>query len=310
MQEFHTRVVRGLNWLVQRWVLSLSNRWLHASTRCLTTFFPDDVFLVSFMRSGNTWVRFLVGNLISQGEPVTFANLERVLPEIYLHSNRMLSLYPRPRIIKSHDTFDPRYPRVIYLVRDPRDVAVSLYSFWRKKEWISVDYPIEEFVDRFVKGELSFSHSWAENVASWLATRYNTDRFLLVRYEDILADPSTWLGQIAAFLGMTPSEDKLTRAIEHSSADYMRVLESKEGEKWKVIEGTRRDIPFVGTATSGGWKTSLPEACVRTIELAWGPVMKLIGYELTIEVSAKHPAVLLEVLSTPSGKGRSVVSRL
>src|SRR5258708_8153953 len=92
------------------------------------TVFPDDIFLVSYPRSGNTWARFLLGNLIYQDDPITFSNLESRIPEIYFNRDRFLRELPRPRMLKSHECFQPHYPRVIYIVRDPRDVAGSLVS--------------------------------------------------------------------------------------------------------------------------------------------------------------------------------------
>src|SRR6516165_5909237 len=91
------------------------------------TVFPDDAFIVSYPRSGNTWTRFLIGNLIYQDDPVTFANIEARIPEIYFNPDHVMRGLARPRILKSHECFDPRYRRVIYIVRDPRDVAVSFY---------------------------------------------------------------------------------------------------------------------------------------------------------------------------------------
>src|SRR5438445_13689385 len=87
------------------------------------TVFPNDVFLVSYLRSGSTWTRFLFGNLIHTHEPVTFTNVDRMVPSIYTLPDRKLRSLPR--VMKSHECFDPRYRRVIHLVRDPRDVAVS-----------------------------------------------------------------------------------------------------------------------------------------------------------------------------------------
>jgi hypothetical protein len=63
------------------------------------TVFSDDVFLVSYPRSGNTWTRFLLGNLIYQDEPVTFANIESRIPEIYFNPDHKMRKLPRPRII-------------------------------------------------------------------------------------------------------------------------------------------------------------------------------------------------------------------
>src|SRR5580658_693434 len=71
------------------------------------TAFPDDIFLVSYPRSGNTWTRFLLGNLIYQDDPVTFSNIESRIPEIYFNYDRFLRQLPRPRMLKSHECFQP-----------------------------------------------------------------------------------------------------------------------------------------------------------------------------------------------------------
>ena len=106
-------------------------------------------------------------------------------------SSRYLKRIPRPRIIKSHEYFDPRYKKVIYIVRDPRDVALSYYDFCAE---ISADRrPVSRsrrFVSDFVGGRLSSVDwgTWGENVASWFYTRSGRPNFLLLRYEDMLAD--------------------------------------------------------------------------------------------------------------------------
>lgn len=252
------------------------------------TVFPDDVFLVSYPRSGNTWTRFLLGNLIDQKDPVRFSNVESRIPEIYFNRDRFLRQLPRPRMIKSHECFQPHYPRVIYIVRDPRDVAVSFYHHNVKARNISDDYPIASFVPRFIAGEFDRKFgSWRDNVLSWTVVRRDDPRFLMLRYEDMKRDPVAVLTSVVAFLErcsfreINSSSDALQRAVELSTPERMRTLEKEDAGRWILTKGTRGDKPFVRSATSGGWKSQLDQESVAAIESAWGDLMQGLGYELT-----------------------------
>jgi predicted ATP-grasp superfamily ATP-dependent carboligase len=249
------------------------------------TVFPDDIFLVSYPRSGNTWARFLIGNLVHQDEKVTFTNVESRIPEIYLFPDRVLRRLPHPRILKSHECFDPRYKRVIYIVRDPRDVAISYYHYAIKLRWIDQGYPIEEFVPRFVAAEFDirakWAASWSDHVMSWVSMRNESDGFLLLRYEDMIQNTEHELSRVACFLNFKPTTERLTRAVQLSSADHMRELEKKGAHEWQLTKKTRQDEPFVRTAGSGDWRGSLSPSAVAEIEDAWGPTMQAFGYTLS-----------------------------
>jgi hypothetical protein len=261
------------------------------------TMFPDDVFLTSYPRSGNTWTRFLIGNLVYQNEPVTFLTVERLVPDMYKSSDRVLRNLPRPRIVKSHECFDPRYRKVIYIVRDPRDVAVSNYHWELKLRSVRDGFPIEDFVPRWMEPEFwPRIGSWGDHVTSWLSTRQGKKGFLLLRYEDLKKDPQRALAQVAEFLGIEPSRERLDRAVELSSADNMRKLEKQESAQWVATTLTRQDKPFVRSATSGGWKAVLPEQTVAYIEKHWGHLMRSLGYELVTDGSS------LEMETTHSEK--------
>ncbi len=270
---------------------------------------PDDVFLVSFPKSGNTWTRFLVGNLIHQDDRVSFVNIEHVVPDIAGLSRKEFRLIPRPRVIKSHDCFDPRYRRVIYLVRDPRDVAVSSYYYAKKMKNVPDSTSIHAYItEDFMRGG-NYNGNWAENVGSWLINAENAacfcapdhkgkhasgwaepqlDRlgarghgreFLLVRYEDLLRDTEGGLVRIARFLGMEPKPDRIRRAVERSSADRMRKLEVAQSTEWATTRNSRTDIQFVREATSGQWQHRLAPESVAAIESAWGYLMEMLGYQ-------------------------------
>jgi hypothetical protein len=244
--------------------------------------YRDDTFVVSYPRSGNTWTRFLIANLVHPNREVTFTNIEALIPDTSSQSNRALKRTPRPRIIKTHEYFDHRYPKTIYIVRDPRDVALSYYDFQRKYRQIEDKFPLERYVDDFVKGRLISRDwgTWGENVASWIYTRGKRPDFLLLRYEDMMKDTTHELTRIARFLGIDPVPSRLEQAIERSSADRMRTLEKLEEDNWVATKKHRKDIPFVRVAKSGGWRTALPEASAQLIEEAWGDIMTAVGYEL------------------------------
>jgi len=242
--------------------------------------YPDDTFIIAYPRSGSTWSRFLVSNLLHPDIEVSFANIDELLPATSSRSRRALKRMPRPRIIKSHNYFDHRYRNVIYIVRDPRDVVLSEYRFILKGRGIEDNYPIDAFVARFLKGEVSTYGSWKQNVGTWIAARGGSERFLLLRYEDLVAKTAIELSKIAIFLGIETTPERLTQATERSSAENLRSLEKTQGDAWVVTKGRRTDVPFVGRATSGVWKSTWSEACIAQIEKVWGPLMSSLGYEL------------------------------
>src|SRR5205807_6176262 len=130
---------------------------------------PDDIFIVSFFKSGNTWARFLLSNLLNPRASNSLEKIERMSPDTYQFRYDDFCKLQRPRLIKSHECFDPRYRRVIYIVRDPRDVAISLYHFLRKRRAIDDGVPLATYASEwFIRGTGS-GVTWREHVGSWIA---------------------------------------------------------------------------------------------------------------------------------------------
>jgi hypothetical protein len=129
--------------------------------------FPDETFLVSYPRSGNICTRFLVANLVYPEKRPDFSNLNALVPDPEALSKRSLSRLSRPRILKSHQYFDPRYQRVICIVRDPRDVVLSTYHFQIKRGVIGEGMPVDDFVTRFLDNRLAHSYQPGAEVAKF-----------------------------------------------------------------------------------------------------------------------------------------------
>jgi hypothetical protein len=152
----------------------------------------DDILLASYPQSGDAWTRFLIANLIHPDGDVTSGNVHKLVLDFDLSLKRDFDRAPRPRIIQSHNSFDPRYRRVIYVVRDPREVA---------EPFSTDDYG-----------------SWGENAGSWVATRAHDPGFFLLRYEDLLGDTTRELMRLATFLGLAASPETIAHAIRRSSS--------------------------------------------------------------------------------------------
>lgn len=260
----------------------------------------DDVFLVSFPKSGNTWTRFLIANLAHPNERVDFSTIHRLVPDPFVTSKRDFDRMSRPRIIKSHECFEPRYPKAMYIVRDPRDVVISQYHYHRKCNKIEDGYPMEKFVARFLAGETCPHGSWGESVTTWLTSRHNDPRFLLLRYEDMVADPRRELARVATFLNIPADAERISRAVERSAADRMRKLEKVQSDQSSLTKDSRKDLPFVRAAKSGGWRSELPEHLAGQIEAKWGHIMTFLNYPLvTREAAGVEPELASFMPSGP-----------
>ena len=230
-----------------------------------------DVFLASYPRSGNTWIRFILTALMKPNESLTRELVRRTIPDIYTDSPGYIAKVPRPRILKSHEYFDPRYRRVIYLVRDPRDVAASYFHFYKTTDSYRAGMTIEEFVGGMVAGSLDNFGTWREHVNSWLATRGSSDDFLLVKYEDLRADPYGQSELVVQFIGLPWTPDALRKAVEATTFQQMTRIASRD------ISPERREL-LARRGTPGGWKDEVPTACSELIASEFADAMAPLGY--------------------------------
>ncbi len=124
---------------------------------------------------------------------------------------------------------------MIYIVRDPRDVALSEYDLLRKYRHIEDRYARERFIGDFVAGTGPLISAgwgtWGENVASWAFARGARPGFLLLQYEDLKARPEHELRRIAEFLGIDATPELVQTALDRSSADRMREMEKTQDQR-------------------------------------------------------------------------------
>jgi hypothetical protein len=233
----------------------------------------EDVFLVSFPKSGNTWTRFLITGvqlwLETQGraEP-NFYNIHSFVPDI--HIQRISGWRPAgilPRIIKSHREFTTNYRRVIYVVRDVRDVVISRFHFANQRKTV---YP--EF-DPFLRDRRFGAEAWVRHVNSWLTSAtHDQGRLMIVRYEDLLLDPVLQMTRMATFMNVTLPEEAVEWAAKMAGRERLQSLENTYGRPRPA------PVLFVRKGTKGQWKEELSEDQLAYLQRVAGDAMSTAGY--------------------------------
>jgi len=254
----------------------LINKLFNKPARNNVTVFDDDTFLISYPRSGNTWIRFLLGSIIHKTD-VNWKNMEEYVPDIYRNTNKQLKNVPRPRILKSHHPYDYRYPKVIYIVRDVRNVFLSYYKFKMKMNGYSQS--IEEFYYDFVHGTLDDFGSWGDNVNSWLdKSECVKGGFLLLKYEDMRSNTIMEVQKILKFLGINRTEDEIIGCIDNASLKKMRSAEKKVSKDIELFKSSDQSIPFVGSGLITPQYDEKTEVLMHKLENIYSITLNSLGY--------------------------------
>lgn len=194
----------------------------------------SDVVVVSQAKSGRTWLAAMMSHVYHQACGVDerliirFDNFHRINPEIprifFTHDNRKS---PDMAPLAAAERYANK--KVILLVRDPRDVAVS--AFFHSRRNLSKrptgpngsgDVGTDDIYD-YVTGTLpliiNFLKRWDENLS-------DIEQSLVVRYEDLRADPSAELAGIMDFTGGDFSPEIIEKAVDFASFEKLRTKEA------------------------------------------------------------------------------------
>jgi len=259
----------------------------------------SDVFLGSYPRSGSTWLRFTLREILT-GEPSDFQNVNLTLCGPGSHTYAPALLPEGGRFLSTHESYRVEYKKAVYLVRDVRDIVNS--EFWYEKERGFGMPHFDDYLQRMLQGRRKLG-SWHQHVHSWIDSAVaHTGNLLLLRYEDMRSDPEQAFVKLLQFLNMPVDLPRLRCAIENNSIAKMR---AKEDQLHTAPPVPFRERPhvysaeegrFVRTGTVGGWRDKLTNEQVRLIEHYAGAILFRLGYALTSvdsrlpDLTAKHSA--------------------
>ncbi|MEX0922336.1 MAG: sulfotransferase domain-containing protein [Rhodovibrionaceae bacterium] len=256
------------------------------------------IWLASFPKSGNTWMRALLHNLLrnperptpineidkfSLGEAtanwyyqytekkaseLTLEELAELRPKVH---KSMMGAHPDSVFVKTHSYLGESCGRhihtmectagAIYVVRNPLDVCPSFANHFG----LSIDDAIAAMEDEKGLGAATDKNvaeiitSWSLNVRSW--TQVPHPQIKAVRYEDLLERPVNTFGGVARFLGLDPPKDRLKKAIKFSSFKELSRQEATAGFKERSDHAKK----FFNVGKRDQWREKLTEAQISRI---------------------------------------------
>lgn len=245
-------------------------RWRHRGVT------ERDIFLSSYPRSGSTWLRFLLFEVLT-GQEALFGSVNRSIPYVGQQSGAPPLLPGDGRLIKTHELYMRGINKVVYIVRDARSVVLSEYRFMRHRFGYRHDF--DRFLNEFIRGEVNPFGTWDEHVSFWLdSTTAEEGNLLLIKFEDMRKDTVGTLKRIATFLGVEPNEEAIEEAIRNN--DVIRMRAKEERALQKSPGKVDRRYPFVGEGSPTGWSSGLRDEQIFRLEQAMASSLRRLGYQL------------------------------
>jgi hypothetical protein len=207
---------------------------------------PQDVFVMTFAKSGTNWMMQIVHQLIHHGKG-EYDHIHDVVPwpDAKL-TNPMMGKYAIPldqatdwqtapehkRVIKTHFNWEllpySEEARYISVIRDPKDVFVSSYFFIRDSGMGSAIPAVDTMYRLFLAGKYLLGGSWPANAAGYWAQRCRPN-VLVVSFKSMKRDLEGTVRQVAGFLDIHVSDEIVRAVCEKSSFEYMKRIDHKFG---------------------------------------------------------------------------------
>lgn len=219
----------------------------------------------------------MIAQLLTKKPVNSLRDLDYIVPDIYYPVLTKQVVRLPFYVVKSHEPFryfgpSHQYRRVLYIIRDPRDVAVSYYRYASNNGWKRGD--LRRFALDFSRGRV-FPGSWQEHVESWTKSDAETNiQLKIIKYEDIIDTPIDTLAEISRFLGIEANPDEISRAVLQSQSEDMR---KKELMGNRAVQDSGKAY-FIGAAKARSWVDHLDPESIREIESLARITMEKYGY--------------------------------
>ncbi len=230
------------------------------------------ILLASFPRSGNTWLRFIISNILkiegNFNEEVDFNTIRYYAPEI--RRNRKLEkakiINNFPIFLKTHFPYNFKFKnyKSVVIIRKPENVITSYYLYL--KEESSKNLP---HINKFIKHWRYGVPAWINFYKSW----YNHYDYL-IRYEELLENPFEVIKNMYLNFGYSLKEITIRKAIESSSVDKILKIRKEKGDPM----AKNKNFQFAGNSLLKTNKVNLSNSDLEFIQSKTKKILNLYGY--------------------------------
>lgn len=267
-------------------------------------FYPDDVLISTYPKSGTTLLQELVWLIQNNGD-IKEAQNHRIfhrcpfIDENYSHDFTEFDFsgyivdgahkIPRPRLMKTHLGFrnlgnqinnNPEM-KILVILRNPRDNAVSMYHFYKG----IIDYgPYKgtwsEFFERWIDGWIG-GGDWLDVVTEWWNERHRKN-VKVVLFEDLIYKKKEVVGELCQFLNKQFSDDIFDEMIRHTEFKKMKENSSTNYSLMGLF-GFGEDFNFMRKGEVGDWKNYFTEDQIKRCDNKYNAALERIGLKFQYE---------------------------
>ncbi len=259
----------------------------------------DDVWLLSFPRSGTSWTHEVLCSVLYDGDIAALSaaqgqgRIPKFQPiEIGIGATSAIAeriarwgALPSPRVIPTHvppRLFSKRALALkckrVYILRDPRDVAVSRYYFHRSNRLLGpYKGTWEVFFDAFAKGQITYGSWFEHTLAWWTHAKAHPDEVLVLPYERLKNDTAASLRRVGAFLGRTLSDAAIAAIAEHTSFRSMSANPFTNRSGNPIMDFSV--APFLRKGEIGDWRGHFTPEQTACLQALWDETLRGTGIE-------------------------------